>query len=403
MHRALPKLRTLVTLALMTGVVSMVAATAIDDQRSIRGGEARAVAGAAGSKARVDPAIGAKGTTGTGTDTGIGTDTEPEAIALTIAPRRDGTLRFDLDRLAELRIGAVVEISLGDAGVDRYEVLDARRERGSDRWWRLASIDHADGVGTLAASGRMLAGWLQSPAFGGDFEWSLRPAGPGRLQPMPKPADAVGCGGGIEPPAHLLEPEANRGMGPFEERGRAPIARLGDDEIDEECAGCSSGVAGATVAAPALAQNAVITMHLDFWAGEHAMLTSGSAGYVSTFVTSSGYLALYSGGSIVSGTSFGLWNPLASSPYTSGYRWDIGITGAGNYGVILTDAYGDGWAWASASGADAYVASGDVAGGSATIGFSSGSFASGSFTVTPAPGALALLGLAGLAGRRKRA
>lgn len=245
MHRALPKLRTLVTLALMTGVVSMVAATTIDDRRSIRGGEARAVAEAAGPEARVDPAPGTKGTTGTGIGTGIGigTDTEPEAIALAITPRRDGTLRFDLDRLAELRIGAVVEISLGDAGVDRYEVLDARRERGSDRWWRLASIDHADGVGTLAASGRMLAGWLQSPAFGGDFEWSLRPAGPGRLQPMPKPADAVGCGGGIEPPAHLLEPEANRGMGPFEERGRAPIARLGDDEVEEECAGCSSGVA----------------------------------------------------------------------------------------------------------------------------------------------------------------
>ena len=165
----------------------------------------------------------------------------------------------------------------------------------------------------------------------------------------------------------------------------------------------AAGVAGATVAAPALAQNAVITMHLDFWAGEHSMLTSGSAGYVSTFVTSSGYLALYSGGSIVSATSFGQWNPLASSPSTSGYRWDINISGAGNYGVILLDAYGDGWAWASASGADAYVASGDVAGGSETIGFSFGTSASGSFTVTPAPGALALLGLAGLAGRRKRA
>ena len=174
-------------------------------------------------------------------------------------------------------------------------------------------------------------------------------------------------------------------------------------EMDKRFVLSAAGVAGATVAAPALAQNATITMHLDFWAGEHAMLTSGSAGYVSTFVTSSGYLAIYSGGGIVTSSSFGLWNPLASSPYTSGYRWDIGISGAGNYGVVLTDAYGDGWAWASVNGSDAYVVSGDVAGGSATIGFSSGSFASGSFTVTPAPGALALLGLAGLAGRRKRA
>ncbi|MCP4833752.1 MAG: GlyGly-CTERM sorting domain-containing protein, partial [Phycisphaera sp.] len=33
----------------------------------------------------------------------------------------------------------------------------------------------------------------------------------------------------------------------------------------------------------------------------------------------------------------------------------------------------------------------------------SGSSRTGSFTITPAPGALALLGLAGLAGRRKRA
>ena len=203
----------------------MVAATAIDDRRSIRGGEARAVAGAA--------RVGGEGRSLAGTRSQAPDwdrhwerhryrdGAEPETIALAIAPRRDGTLRFDLDRLAELRIGAVVEISLGDAGVDRYEVLDARRERGSDRWWRLASIDHADGVEYPAASGRMLAGWLQSPAFGGEtIQWSLRPAGPGRLQPMPKPADAVGCGGGIGPPAHLLEPEANRGMGPFEERGR---------------------------------------------------------------------------------------------------------------------------------------------------------------------------------------
>ena len=163
----------------------------------------------------------------------------------------------------------------------------------------------------------------------------------------------------------------------------------------------AAGIAGATVAAPALAQDATITLHLDNWAGEHAMSVSGSAGYVSTYAGS--YLYLYSGGSIVSATSFGLWNSSVSA-YTSGYRWEIALANAsGAYSVSLTDAYGDGWAWNSVTGADAFVVTGDVAGGDYTITFASGSSRSGGFTITPAPGALALLGLAGLAGRRKRA
>ena len=163
----------------------------------------------------------------------------------------------------------------------------------------------------------------------------------------------------------------------------------------------AAGIAGATVAAPALAQDATITLHLDNWAGEHTMSASGSAGYVATSAGS--YLYIFSSGSIVSATSFALWNSSVSA-YTSGYRWDISLSDAsGNYSVVLGDSYGDGWAWNSVSGLDAFVASGDVAGGDYTMSFTSGSSRTGSFTITPAPGALALLGLAGLAGRRKRA
>ena len=109
-------------------------------------------------------------------------------------------------------------------------------------------------------------------------------------------------------------------------------------------------------------------------------------------------------GSIVAASSFTTWESGVSA-YTSGYRWEILLANAsGNYNVVLTDAYGDGWAWNNATGSDAFVAAGsDVVGGPVTIGLTSGFTATGEFTVTPAPGALALLGLAGLAGRRKRA
>lgn len=165
----------------------------------------------------------------------------------------------------------------------------------------------------------------------------------------------------------------------------------------------AAGIAGATVAAPALAQDAAITMHLDYWAGEHSMSATAADRGFSTGV-SSGYLVLNSSGSIVAATSFTNWESGVSA-YTSGYRWEILLANAtGNYNVVLNDSYGDGWAWENCTGSDAFVAAGsDVVGGPVSIALTSGFSATGEFTVTPAPGALALLGLAGLAGRRKRA
>ena len=173
------------------------------------------------------------------------------SIAMKVGPRPDGDLAFDLARLDDCHVGDVIEISLGALGVDRFEIRDARRERGTDRWWRLVSIDHADGVGTLARSGDMVAGWMQSPAFNDQFEWLLQPAGPGRLIQVPSAVDGrLGCGGLVDPPAapgggFNAEPF---GMGPFVQDRPAVgtgSQRLGDDgdQDGSVCSGCSALVA----------------------------------------------------------------------------------------------------------------------------------------------------------------
>lgn len=166
----------------------------------------------------------------------------------------------------------------------------------------------------------------------------------------------------------------------------------------------AAGFAGAAVAAPALAQDANLTLHLDYWAGEYGISAVSDNGAAFSGFVSNSSLALFSSGSVVAGASLTLWNPLASSPYTSGYDYSISLTNAtGNWDVTLTDTYGDGWSWANVTGLDAFVATDLQNSETYTIGFASGSSATGNFVVTPAPGALALLGLAGLAGRRKRA
>lgn len=166
----------------------------------------------------------------------------------------------------------------------------------------------------------------------------------------------------------------------------------------------AAGFAGAAVAAPALAQDANLTLHLDYWAGEYGINASSDNGASFSGFVSGSSLAIISSGSVVASATLTFWNPLASSPYSSGYEYNIALTGAtGNWDVTLTDTYGDGWSWANVSGLDAFVGTDLQNSETYTIGFVSGSSATGNFVVTPAPGALALLGLAGLAGRRTRA
>ena len=172
----------------------------------------------------------------------------------------------------------------------------------------------------------------------------------------------------------------------------------------------AAGFAGAAVAAPALAGgggDATLSLHLDFWAGEYSIQAVSDNGQSVVGFASGGYLYLFdAGNSTIAGASLTLWNPFATSPYTSGYRYDIFLQNAtGNWNVVLGDTYGDGWNWAGVSGSDALVATDSATGNTYTTTFfsSQGFSASGSFVVTPAPGALALLGLAGLANRRQRA
>jgi MYXO-CTERM domain-containing protein len=78
--------------------------------------------------------------------------------------------------------------------------------------------------------------------------------------------------------------------------------------------------------------------------------------------------------------------------------------GAGEYDVMAYDSYGDGWV---AYNGDPHLNVTNLTTGEVIVdhhvnGAGANSEHAGSFTVLPAPGALALLGLAGIAGRRRR-
>ena len=164
------------------------------------------------------------------------------------------------------------------------------------------------------------------------------------------------------------------------------------------------GVAVATVASPSPADDITITMHLDYWAGEHGMTLSNASGGIRSYVSGGEFVAVADGTANVRGTSLAAWTS-GVSPYTSGYRWiiDGDIQYGVAYAVQLTDSYGDGWAWNEVTGADAFQFSGIGAVGDTMIGFESGSSRTGSVILVPGPTGLALLGLAGIErGRRGR-
>ena len=154
----------------------------------------------------------------------------------------------------------------------------------------------------------------------------------------------------------------------------------------------TAGLATVSLAGTAVGASVSFTHDLDRWAGEHSwQLHAGSAGgtiVASQYVSGSIY---YAPSSLVSITSF------VSYPSTSSHWGTVRGTielAAGTYHVAMQDSYGDGWAWGS------FVGGLSIGSGSASL--PSGSSASFSFTVVPAPGAMALLGLAGLAARRRR-
>ena len=146
----------------------------------------------------------------------------------------------------------------------------------------------------------------------------------------------------------------------------------------------------ATVALAGTATGATVNWShgLDRWAGEHSWEVHSTGGATVASMLVSGGVITYGGAAVMTG--------YATFSGTS-HLYDIYGTMSlanGTYHVAMHDAYGDGWAWGS------YV--GGLAIGTGSASFPSGSYASFSFTVVPAPGAMALLGLAGLAARRRR-
>jgi MYXO-CTERM domain-containing protein len=159
----------------------------------------------------------------------------------------------------------------------------------------------------------------------------------------------------------------------------------------------TAGLASVSLGGIAAAGTVNVTHNADRWLGENDWSIVANNG--STTV------ALCDGGAY-----YGSFEYFSYSTNTAtsifGTIW-LGLDlAAGDYTVYMTDTYGDGWAWGSFVGG--LGVSGDVVSSvyqsmPSTAGSqSSGSYTGFTFTVVPAPGAMALLGLAGLASRRRR-
>ena len=151
----------------------------------------------------------------------------------------------------------------------------------------------------------------------------------------------------------------------------------------------TAGISAAAIGGAASA-GALLTFNYDYYVSESGWTITDSNGdvvatAVAGFVTS----AAVSYSSTLTGGGYPGYEGLV----------DINLA-AGDYNITLTDTWGDGWEYFSptGSGNSAFVYGGNA------MAFLSGSSVHGSFTVAgvPAPGALALLGLAGLAGRGRR-
>jgi|GEM_PF-1868954 len=168
----------------------------------------------------------------------------------------------------------------------------------------------------------------------------------------------------------------------------------------------ATGMAAAAVGGSASAELISFEVHNDYYIGENSwQIIDSSSNVIASMFISSSSIFIGTSQSSTYAVNFGLWDSGGSSPLSSGYRTTFQMDlPAGTYTVAMQDSWGDGWVWNNASGSDAFNIAGNLASGSSvTFAMQSTSAVSGTFTVVPAPGALALLGLAGVAGRRKRA
>lgn len=163
----------------------------------------------------------------------------------------------------------------------------------------------------------------------------------------------------------------------------------------------TAGIATAAIGSTAAAELISFSVHQDRYIGEASwQLVDSASNTIASMYISSSYIYIPTSQSSTYSVAFGAFgSSVAVSGYLTTFDMDLA---AGNYYVFMQDTWGDGWAWSGNTGLDAFAVAGNIIGGSDSFAFTSGNSAMGVFTVVPAPGALALLGLAGLTSRRKR-
>ena len=167
----------------------------------------------------------------------------------------------------------------------------------------------------------------------------------------------------------------------------------------------AAGAAAAAVGGTASAELISFIIHNDYYISENSwQITDASNNIIASMFVSSGSLFINTSQESTYSVNFTLWDSAASNAQSSGYYTGFSMDlGAGEYTVTMQDTWGDGWVWNNVNGADAFGVYGSgLLDGSEVFSMVSTGATTDTFTVVPAPGALALLGLAGIAGRRKR-
>lgn len=158
----------------------------------------------------------------------------------------------------------------------------------------------------------------------------------------------------------------------------------------------AAGVSAAAIGASATADIVNVKFNMDKYPGEAAFeILDSVGGLIAAEIAWGGV----NGDSRFVSSSYGYYNgSSAASGVWTGVNMDLA---AGVYTVKMTDSYGDGWndiQWGGPNTGD-LAFSGPYG---SNIAFTSGTAVEGTFTVVPAPGAVSLLALAGIAGMKRR-
>ncbi len=159
----------------------------------------------------------------------------------------------------------------------------------------------------------------------------------------------------------------------------------------------AAGVSAAAIGASATADVVNVRFNMDKYPSEASFSIYDASSNLIASETAWGGVASSDSRYLSSSYGYANGSSAGSGVYT-GVNMDLG---AGVYTVVMGDSYGDGWndtQWGGVTTGE-FAFSGPYG---SNIAFTSGSSASGTFTVVPAPGAVSLLALAGVAGMKRR-